>query len=110
VDSSDSRYISVGKIIARDLSLVASDYIEWLFLGPGSHVAVTPGSEQFAAIGPSPIIQVLPLCLGEPVAVIQGSPADPLLPRLPLLPTGRPFSIDRGSSYLIFLGDALRHC
>ena len=36
-----------------------------------------PGSERFATIGPSHVVQVLPLCLGEPVAVIQGSPADP---------------------------------
>jgi len=37
-------------------------------------------------IGPSPAVQSLPLCLGEPVAVIQGSHVDALLPQLlPLL-------------------------
>jgi len=61
-----------------------------------------PGSEPFATIGPSPVVQVLPSCLGEPVAVIQGSPADPLLPQLPPLLPARPFSIDRGSSHPVF--------
>jgi len=62
-----------------------------------------PGSEWFATIGPSPVVQVLPSCLGEPVAVIQGSPADPLLPQLPPLLPARPFSIDWGSSHLVFM-------
>jgi len=36
--------------------------------------------------GPSPAVQSLPSCLGEPVAVIQGSHVDALLPQLlPLL-------------------------
>ena len=36
--------------------------------------------------GPSPVIQSLPLCLSEPVAVIQGFHVDHLLPQLlPLL-------------------------
>jgi hypothetical protein len=60
-----------------------------------------PGSERFATIEPSRVVQVLPSCLGEPVAFIQHSPADTLLLQLlPLLPA-RPFSIDRGSSHLL---------
>jgi len=62
-----------------------------------------PGSERFATIGPSPVVQVLPSCLGEPVEVIQGSPADPLLARLSPLLLARPFSIDHGSSHLVFM-------
>jgi hypothetical protein len=62
-----------------------------------------PRSERFATIGPCPVLQVLSSCLGEPVAVIQGSPVDPLLPQLPPLLTASPFSIDRGSSHLVFI-------
>ena len=31
----------IGKIITRDLSLMASDYIDWLLPAPGSHATVT---------------------------------------------------------------------
>jgi hypothetical protein len=61
-----------------------------------------PGLERFTTIGPSPIVQVLPSCLGELIAVIQGASADPLLPQLPLLLPARPFSIERGSSRMVF--------
>jgi len=60
-----------------------------------------PGSERFATIGPSPIVPVLPSCLGDAVAVIEGLPADPdLLHLVPLL-TARPFNIDWGMSHLV---------
>ena len=62
-----------------------------------------PGSERFATIGPSTVVQVLPSCLGEPVAVSQGFPADPLLLQLPPLLPACPFSIDRGSSNRVFM-------
>jgi len=62
-----------------------------------------PGSERFPTVGPSPVLQVLPSCLAEPVAVIEGFPEDPLLPQLPPLLPARPFSIDRGSSHLVFI-------
>jgi hypothetical protein len=62
-----------------------------------------PTSEQFVTIGPSSVVQVLPSGLGDPVAVIQGSPADPLLPQVPPLLTARQFSIDRGLSHLVVL-------
>jgi len=41
VDLSDSRCICVGKIIARDLSLVASRLCRMAGTRPGSHAAVT---------------------------------------------------------------------
>ena len=71
--------------------------------GKGGREIQEPGSERFATIGPSPVVQVLPSCLGERVAVIHGSPADPLLPQLPPLLPARPFSIDRGLSHLVVL-------
>jgi len=42
---------------------------------------------------PSPAVQSLPSCLGEPVAVIQDSHVDPLLPQLPPLLLARPSSL-----------------
>jgi hypothetical protein len=62
-----------------------------------------PRWERFATIGTSHVVQVLPSCLGEPVAVIQSSPEDPLLSQLPPLLPAHPFSIDRGSSHLVFM-------
>ena len=41
VDASDSSCRCIAKIIARDIRLVASHYIEWPLLGPGSRAAVT---------------------------------------------------------------------
>jgi len=61
-----------------------------------------PGWERFAATGPSPVVHVLASCLSEQVAVIQGSPADPLLLLLPPLLPARPFRIDQGLYHLGF--------
>jgi len=49
---------------------------------------------------PSPAIQSLPSCLGEPVAVIQDSHVDPLLPQLPPLLLARSFIL-RGLPLLL---------
>jgi len=59
-----------------------------------------PCHEQFAHEEPSPAVQALPLCLGEPVAVIQYSHVDPLLPQLPPLLFARSFSL-RGLPILL---------